>query len=73
MVVHDRSRVVLRCVRCGGWFGVPPACQLRLMGKVIVCRSSRVDNMASIVGNQFLKLSPNDAEKHDLAEYLESL
>jgi hypothetical protein len=22
MVVRDRSRVVLRCMRCGGWSGV---------------------------------------------------
>ena len=25
MVRHDRSRVTLRCMRCGGYFGVPPA------------------------------------------------
>jgi hypothetical protein len=25
MIVHDLSRVVLRCMQCGCWFGVPPA------------------------------------------------
>jgi hypothetical protein len=28
MVLHDRSRVILRCMRCGGWFSVPPGRQL---------------------------------------------
>ena len=54
MLVHNRSRIVLRCMRCRGWFSIPPTHQVRSQWTNRFRTSSHSENVALSAGSASL-------------------